>query len=789
MPNYNLNKAAKRMEKDYQYMQVHSPQMNQPITEQNREIGYVAAQGLKDAAHDAQKQFAIRERAHENVFLWKDQKDTWTKTAKYTEFANKNNQEVQDYSERYTNHSARKRAGSSSEAAKQYETYNSRMLQLSNMAEEIDALTNVNSPEAIKEIKKFFKESLAVLDIREKAMRASAEVKSTSEADEAYRKAKIRRLILSQKVSLARKYSEKYNETRETRVLGEYFQQQFEKLNVELVKYHHDYKKAYIAARGSVDHIMLEELAPANEQAGNQAFDVKNDVESENISTKNYKKKFGQPGTNDFRNKLREGQNNIAVNSSLSSVRDALNKISHDQGDKYSEQLNKITNLGSGYGNVTLKRHMRKGHSYSQNNEIVYRFDLLGTSDSVNYTVKEKKDVIEILTDSLSHPNISDYQKNLLKVYFKWLKEVKHHPSMDNIDLNDANIFSQEFRQSQFQVAKRSKNKLVADYYSYTVFGKNNDSEEIGHANRGIRVREAERNTKPEDKKLREGQIRELISINGCERTLGGGEFGIDASAEYMRELAKGRLEPLFNRWADGTEAPKTIHFMMDGVSRGGVTASLGAMAINGWVAKEYPQYLKFVKFDLIQRDPVPGPSTANEKDSVRIGGATNDQELDENGFIKGTNYKPLSKASSNSTVFYALHPDVGVWSPFFQPQRVYGANRIILSPFEHADNGKIPGVFNSIFQKNNKSRAMLNNSNGEFYAGSGVSDLDDGVYILDEYSTLTKINSYEDAVKILNETRNDHIYSKRKGRILDVVKAWFDEHKEAQEGNVANGR
>lgn len=812
MPGYyNLNKAANSMDKDFKRMESSAPEMNQPITEQNQHPVYDAGQSLKDAVQDAEKKFGSRKSTHENVFLWTDKKDAWMKMEKYREFSDKNNKELKDYSARYINHSARKRASSSAEAKAQYKKYNVKMQKLSVMAEELDAFDNLNSAAGFKEVKKFFNQSMEALDLREAAMKAAAEVKSINEADENFRKAKITRMILAQKLNLARKYRNKYRESRETREMEDYFQNECDKLKRKFALFLYDYKMAYLAARGNVDSIKLEEVAPVenehveneqnrvenehveNEQnvAGNEQnvaenVDVNLDDQDVDIRVGRIKSKFGEAGNTRWKDKLREGGNQIYVNPKLENVREALERISGNQDNKYNNQLDKIRYFGrSNPGTTILKLHRRKGHSYSKKDEIVFRIDLLGTKDSVDIDPETIAIPVENFIRKIGSSALLGDDKKERDAYFKWLKEVKHHESMENIDLNAVDA---QFRHRQQLMAEQNVG-LIVDYFSYKKLGKNNEDPALEHVNKGIRVRQAEHNVPEHLKELREGQKRELITINGCDSYLGGGEFSIEAAAGYMKELAKARLTPIFDSWTNGTAQPKTIRFMLDGLSRGGVNASLGAMAINGWVAEAYPQYAKYVKYDLIQRDPVPGPSTATLKDSIKIGGAALDQELDKNGFIKGTKFKPLSKAATNSTVFYSLHPAVGKYSPFYQPQRVYGANRIILSVFEHTDNGKMPGVFDDFFKNKTKSRAMLNNSNGEFYAGSGISDLDDGVYVLDEYSTLTKIDSYEDAVKVLNITRNDHIYSKRKARILDVLKVWFIEHNANQGGNVANGR
>lgn len=780
---YDLKKAAKSIDKDYKNMEAHTPAMNKSTVEKNKEPFYDPSQSYEDALHDAKSRFGERQDMNENVFLWSDIQNVGSKTEKYKAFSNKDNKELQNYSARYTNHSARKRASASEKAKSRYEKYNIEMSHLSEMAEEIAALGDMNTPEAFKKVKEFFKQSLKALNKRESAMKASAEVKSTSKADERFRKAKITRMILAQKHKLAQKYLDKYKGVEVAREMEEFFQKQCDDLQEKLVWSFVAYKEAYIAARGSVNRVEFEEIAPVKD-----VVNVKNDTIGVQVTKEQIRKKFGNVGTNQWRKKIKKEQLKACKNENLNSIRTTLEEVSKQQGNKYENQLNKIGNLiGVDSDGELLKIHKAKGHSYSKNNEIVYRFDLFGTGGSVDMKVDDVGDCMVILHNSLNYKYASGHEDAERKAYFRWLKNIKKHESVINFNPEEEEEYTDEFRENQSNLIE-SNPKLVAEFVSYKYYGKNNEDQSLAEVNRGIRVKQAEHNVYKKPEEVIERPARELVTIQGCEYIFDGGKFRIEAVAEYMRELAKKRLTPVFEKWKNGTCKPKTIHFMMDGVSRGGVNVSLGAMAINGWVSEEYPQYLKYVKYDLIQRDPVPGPNFTSVKDSIRIDGVARSQELDENGYIRGTKYKPLSKKAANSTVFYTFHPNVGFLSPFFQPQRVYDANRIILSPFRHADDGKISGIFTDIMQSKGQSRPMLNNSNGEFYAGSGVSDLDDGVYILDEYSTLTKLNSYEDAVRVFDNALKDTKYSRRKNRILEVIKDWFIEHSGKQRGNIENG-
>lgn len=285
---YKLKKAAESINKDYKRMEKYVPEMNKAIFGNSEPI-YDPRQSVQDAAYDAGRKFGDRMRMHENVFLWTDKKNAQEKQEKYEVFSDKTNQELKDYSARYTNRSARKRAGSSAKAKSRYKKYNLKMAQLSERAEALDNMDNAD----FKEVKKFFQESMSALDIRGEAMKAAAEVKSTSKADEAFRKAKITRLIISQKLKLVDRYYDKYSERRETSELEEFFREQRDKLQDKMVLCLEEYKVSYLAARGSVDRIKLEEVQP---EAAEQ-FDVKNDITTVRVHVNEIRRQFGRSGT------------------------------------------------------------------------------------------------------------------------------------------------------------------------------------------------------------------------------------------------------------------------------------------------------------------------------------------------------------------------------------------------------------------------------------------------------------------------------------------------------------
>jgi len=604
----------------------------------------------------------------EKVFLYEDKKEDAIvkKIQKYRTFSDENNAELKNYSVRFTNRSAGKRADSAKDAHKLYRKHNRKMLELVNRA----AIMNTRDGEAsVKDVRKFFKETLEAIDLRKEAMIAAARVKSTSKEDELFRIAKINREMAKLKSKLAARYAAKYEGKNNT--LSSYFRKSYiEYFNV-VEKYSGEYEKRFTAVKGNALIEMDnedEEFAPEDSiiEENNTFLIVKKEVELE----KHYDNKH------------------------INSVRGAIEEIR----GKYESQLgakDRLFNQKIVNNRIPVKNHNRKGHEYSKDDYVI-KFNVLGTNANFeNYGLAD-----------------TDYKRNK---YF-------------GMPVNN-----------RYGNAVRVKVSQSAD------------------RNQGL----------------------QKVSIKGTDSLLGGGQYSIDNTARIICEQARERLKPVFDSWEKNGTVRKPIHLMFSGVSRGGVSASLGAMAVNEWISREYPEYVKYVKYDIIQHDPVPGPFESNEKNQIRIGGATGAQLLDNKGCIKGTSYKPLPTSATNSTVFYCFHPDNAL-APAFQPQKIYGANKIILTAYGHGTDGNSDGMF-KLAKKNRKDSinrtAFLNNENGEFYSGTGVIDLEDGVYVLDEFDTLTKLKSYEDAERIFNRVRRDIIYSKRKALVLDVVKYWFATH------------
>ncbi len=582
---------------------------------------------------------------------------------KYSMLAQSDNQEIKDYSARYTNHSARKRRGYANSAQKQYYNYQKKY-------EELKRIKRTNDKKDAKTIKSFYKSSIELIDLRAKAMISGAQVKSTSSANEKFRITKINCEILGEKINLAEKYADQYAADA---VLSTYFIEQKNSYMTKLEKMRAEYEKQFYKTRGEG----MINCTDVVRSPVNTAKEIQREYVPE----------------------IEEIEKKKTKNSSLRSVRDQVDSLKKAKYGTKEQIFQKIRRENM------IKLHNDYNNSFLLQGEKVIQFDIRGTQDKIHDNGYNETEMHNEYGDKLEVLNNKE-----------GIREKKQY-----VEIND---------QTEVEVDK--------------------------------------------------------IVVSGA-GLLNLGEFSIEDNCKSVLKIAQSKLIPIFQSWKEGG-VPKNLHFSMKGLSRGAVNTGLAAMTINGWVAENYPQYEKYIMYDVVQFDPVPGSTVRTEYDKIRYGGAANsNQELDKNGFIKGTKYKPLSKNNTNSTVFYSMHPDMGIGSPFLQPQCVLGANRIILHSSSHTDDYStvrlggpmhIGGPKEVLDNKDiEKTEYFYNSSNGEYYSTEGVQELDEGVYILDEYDILTKVDNFEDAKKVLLGSRNDKLYSSRENRLLYTLKDWFANH------------
>jgi hypothetical protein len=284
-----------------------------------------------------------------------------------------------------------------------------------------------------------------------------------------------------------------------------------------------------------------------------------------------------------------------------------------------------------------------------------------------------------------------------------------------------------------------------------------------------------------------DGKTRTRISMAGP-LALGGasnsGDYSIENLRKYMLEMAKNYLEPRILQWdADESAAGRppeiipTLPVIIKGHSRGAVASAEGAMMIRKWLLDNYPAYADRIKFELIQYDPVPGTGSASGvNEEVDLTGAA--------GYAEGEDKMAALGASANTTVVYSLHTDHRL---FFTPQLVKGAKRIVLTPFKHSvgldkmDDAETRQGNAQVAEASKHSASYADARTGEVYRGSGLSDLAEGVFIVDENDTLIHLDNYEQAESVMNRVlARTSGQGDRHAQILRAVKAWFDANRPA---------
>ncbi len=273
-------------------------------------------------------------------------------------------------------------------------------------------------------------------------------------------------------------------------------------------------------------------------------------------------------------------------------------------------------------------------------------------------------------------------------------------------------------------------------------------------------------------------------SIAGALMKLGGnyGDYSIESNVESFLQLAQGDLEPIFRKWDADGQPGEDISMLIRGHSRGGVASLIGPMKLQKWLNDNWPQYADKVKFEITQNDPVAG-ITSNWKEKGQVDIRGDEKELAKRGMA------PLKNAET--TVIYSLHTEHPV---FFRPQDVRGAKRVILAPFKHSvgmeqlDESQVrvrrDSDGNEVERREKAHRTGYTDlKTGEVYRQTGLNELDTGFYILDQGNHLVKIDSYEQAEKIIDlAVKGTHLQWRRHSHIKDVAKAWFDENRSVEE-------
>ncbi len=256
------------------------------------------------------------------------------------------------------------------------------------------------------------------------------------------------------------------------------------------------------------------------------------------------------------------------------------------------------------------------------------------------------------------------------------------------------------------------------------------------------------------------------------------GDYSIENTTNYILEIGKNHLKDLFFNWEmediaweknqngeNPAEKRQKIDFLFRGHSRGGVGSILGAMKLNYWIHKYYPQYEKYVDLHIIQYDAVPGKfddwggydvvdhtakghTVKKFKKLKKIENILRADYVDEE-------YRPLGKV--DTTMIYSMNTQ---YQDFFAAQEVRNAKRLIFTPFNHAVGLDAESTdATQLDQKGEKLHAMTfyDTTTGKAYRQSGLHHLGEGVYIMDEKHNLVKIDSLEEYIRIVQLTVPDN--------------------------------
>ena len=384
-------------------------------------------------------------------------------------------------------------------------------------------------------------------------------------------------------------------------------------------------------------------------------------------------------------------------------------------------------------GKVAL--HHAQGSKYALNGEDVIEFDIAGSG--FRYPRMEHKDMTAWEdTDEYREKEIKVSWYNKIKP-FTWLPKVKTKKHIEKLNQDREEM-------------NRKIEKIYGERIDEKVRGK-----KLGH------LRKKESINDKEATKTR-FYLRGPNSINV-------GKYSEDHLEEYIFELGRStlanRLERLELLDNDQIAKEKPLHVMVQGHSRGGVASVLGAMRIKRWIADNHPRLLGKVNFDLIQYDPVAGGP-----ENFGMNAEVDHSPADEKLAKKDPRYMSLGE-EANTTVVYSMHTD---HSAFFTPQKVKNPKRIILTMADHGVN--LNQTDNS--QKGDATRiTYLAEKNGkvEAFRSSGLSELDEGVYICDDQNNLIRIKSLEEYDAIAEPLlKGSHFQSARHEVVRDSVKTWF---------------
>ncbi len=236
------------------------------------------------------------------------------------------------------------------------------------------------------------------------------------------------------------------------------------------------------------------------------------------------------------------------------------------------------------------------------------------------------------------------------------------------------------------------------------------------------------------------------------------GEYSIENTRVYGKNFVAQFLTPIFNKCISEGRVPDDIHINLTGHSRGAVSAGESVKLMRQWVEEFENTHLGAegfgdkVKFNLILRDPVPGIFTKWFHGSIDLRNVPN----------------------LNTTLFCSMaqeHTNMA-----FPLQNVRGAKRIIIGTTEHGM--ELGSTDSSQVLEKGDGKAHLagfyDSETGEYFRGSGLTEIPDGVYIADDNYNLIRVTSYSQLGKVIDSVYAGKSKQGRVDVIHNMVRNWF---------------
>ncbi len=233
------------------------------------------------------------------------------------------------------------------------------------------------------------------------------------------------------------------------------------------------------------------------------------------------------------------------------------------------------------------------------------------------------------------------------------------------------------------------------------------------------------------------------------------GDYSIENTTEYIKQIGTKYLKDVFNEWEQNPESVDDIHINMSGHSRGGVGCGEGMREIQTWLQSP-PQnkYKDKIHFHIIQMDPVPGLGSWNDHPRIDYS----------------------KESNTDGTVIYSLTTEYS--DQQFTPQEIYGAGRVIIGTTLHAVGLNLIDFSQMGEQGDEKAHRVgyYDAETQEYYRGSGLNDLPDGLYFADDNQNLIRLSSYAQLDNLIDQVMSDGASRQvtREAVIRNVAKRWF---------------